>query len=351
MPETIAMAVSGGVDSLVGAFLLKTQGHRVIGLHFFTGYGPSPDSPMPARRENIAALGKHLGIPVHLVDLREVFRRRVVDHFVASYRAGRTPNPCMVCNAAVKFGALLEAAGRRGADRLATGHYARTRLDGAGRVHLMKGADPAKDQSYFLARLTPAQLAAAVFPLGGRTKAAVRALAETQGLSSLAAPESQDVCFIRDGAYNEFLHQEAGVGDAPGPIVDVDGNILGEHRGIHRFTVGQRRGINLPASEPYYVLRLEPDGNRLEVGFRRHLSVSSCTVSDVNWIAGIPASPISAHTRVRYRHTAAASVVTPLDGGRRAHVAFLAPQDAVAPGQGAVFYWDDEVLGGGWIDG
>lgn len=342
-----AIALSGGIDSLVAAWRLQSQGHRLLALHFLTGFeppGPSADAPRPPAAE----AARQLGLPLEVVDLSELFRREVVDVFAARYAAGATPNPCLICNPVVKFGRLLEIARERGAQWLATGHYARREPAPGGGWRLLRGVDRGKDQSYFLARLTPDQLARSRFPLGGLTKAAVRRLAAEQGLRPAAEAESQDICFIRSGTYDAFLEARPGFAAAPGPVVDTAGRELGRHRGLHRFTVGQRRGINCPGPEPYYVVRLDHRHNRLVVGPRRESLRPGCRVEDVNWIHPPERLPLELTVQLRYRHRpVACRVEREPEGGLR--VTFAEPQAAVSPGQGAVFYHDDEVLGGGWI--
>lgn len=347
-PKKIAVAMSGGVDSLVSAFLLKAQGREVFGVHFVTGYETRPDDapcpdPVEAAADRMNPLADRLGIRLSVIDIRTEFRQQVVQYFTRTYRAGKTPNPCLVCNPVVKFGTVFSKARELGAERFATGHYAR--IDEQGR--LLRGMDRTKDQSYFLAFLSPDQLAGAVFPLGTRRKKDVIALAEAEGLRPSAA-ESQDACFIKDGDYKQFLARQPGFDPKPGPVVDLSGNEIGTHRGLFGFTVGQRRGINIPAAEPYYVIRLEPDRNRLVVGQKEDLMTDRCRVEAVRWPRSAPVEPFRAETRVRYRHRAAASTVTPV-GNDRAEVRFDRPQSAVTPGQGAVFYQGEEVAGGGFI--
>lgn len=344
MTGPIAIALSGGIDSLVAAYLLKMQAKEIFGLHFLTGF-EKPDDSGPTR---IKALFQPLDIPVQVVDLKEQFRKTVVDYFAAAYQIGETPNPCLVCNPTIKFGVLLQKARQMGASCLATGHYARVETDASARYRLLKGLDGGKDQSYFLARLTQDQLARACFPLGSWTKDRVRALAAEKGLAPLARSESQDVCFVRDAGYADFLVETVGMIPRPGEIVDTQGRRVGTHEGLHRFTVGQRRGINCPASRPYYVIRIEPRRNRLVVGFKEERYADSCRVRDINWIADVPDGPMAVDTRIRYRHQAVPSTVTPDQKGG-ATVRFEAPQSSVTPGQGAVFYRGEEVIGGGWI--
>lgn len=353
MKHTLAIALSGGVDSLVAASLLKAQGHEVLGVHFFTGYETGTALPLPeAAREGAEALAadlaSQLGIPVEVLDCTREFKHRVVDYFTRTYAAGRTPNPCLTCNPAIKFGVLLEYARHLGASHLATGHYARVQPDGDGGFRLLKGLDPRKEQSYFLARLTSEQLGRACFPLGAMTKPEVVRLARAEGLVPIRGGESQDVCFIREGSYAGFLSAQRGFSQRPGDIVDTRGNVVGTHRGLHRFTVGQRRGINCPAAEPYYVVRIDRRRNRLVVGFKNDLLTGGCRVEEINWIALPPLAPRRANARLRYRHQGSAATLSPIDTGTAA-VTFDTPQRAVTPGQGAVFYSGEEVLGGGWI--
>jgi len=344
MTGPIAIALSGGIDSLVAAYLIKKQGREIFGLHFLTGF-EKPGDPVPTQ---IQALFQPLDIPVQVVDLKAPFRKAVVDYFAAAYQNGETPNPCLVCNPTIKFGVLLQKARHLGATHLATGHYARVETDVAGRYRLLKGVDDGKDQSYFLARLTRDQLARACFPLGSWTKDQVRALAAGKGLVPVARSESQDVCFVRDASYADFLVQTVGMVPKPGEIVDTRGRRVGTHEGLHRYTIGQRRGINCPASRPYYVIRIDIRRNRLVVGFKEDRYTSRCRVRNINWIADAPDGPLAVDTRIRYRHRAAASTVTP-DKRGEAMVRFEQPQSSVTPGQGAVFYRGEEVIGGGWI--
>lgn len=344
MTGSIAIAISGGIDSLVAAYLLKQQHADVFAIHFSTGY----EKPAWPGSKTMAAHCRQLDLPLVVVDLRASFRARVVDYFTDAYRKGETPNPCLVCNPSIKFGALFEKARESGATRLATGHYARVDRHPQGCYRLRKGLDDRKDQSYFLARLTQDQLARACFPLGEWNKQQVRALAEEKGLQPMTRRESQDVCFIQEGSYADFLSRTGRMDSRPGDIVDTDGRLVGTHGGLHQFTVGQRRGINCPASQAYYVVGIDSRNNRLVVGFRDALITQGCRVKDINWIADPPITSVTVDTRIRYRHRAVASVVTPI-GEDGAVVRFDQPQAAVTPGQGAVFYRGDEVIGGGWI--
>jgi tRNA-specific 2-thiouridylase len=344
--ETVAVAVSGGVDSMMTALLLKEQGHPVLALHMIL----LPEDP-PEPGKQISELTARLGVPLHLVDLRGAFQRLVIEPFVKAYRKGKTPNPCVVCNPRIKFSLLQENAIELGAKILATGHYARILSDNSsGSLRLFRGRDRTKDQSYFLYRLNQAQLARTFFPLGDYLKREVKQLAAEAGMGGYYRPESQEICFIKTKDYRGFLEQHLGSDlPGPGPVLDLDNRQLGRHEGIHRYTIGQRRGIGIPSSSPYYVVGLEPDSNSVRVGSKSDLRRKELLVKSVNWIASSPPSPIfEALVRVRSRHKEAPAVIKA--GKEETVVNFLKPQEAITPGQSAVFYWDDEVLGGGIIE-
>ncbi|MBW1894967.1 MAG: tRNA 2-thiouridine(34) synthase MnmA [Deltaproteobacteria bacterium] len=347
MKHVTAVAVSGGIDSLVAASLVKEMGDDVIGIHFKTGF----ETFDPNSENNVSDIARHissqLDIPVKIMDLSNLFRTKVVNYFIKSYMAGVTPNPCLVCNPAIKFGALLESAKEQGASRFSTGHYAGTETDNTGTIRLKKGKDQEKDQSYFLAFLTRRHLSFTYFPLWNLTKNEVRSIAKEKGLAPVSNKESQDVCFIRHMSYAGFLERQ-GISTRPGLIIDTEGNILGQHNGLHFFTVGQRRGINCPAKEPYYVLRINTEDNSLTVGFKNELYRKECRVKDINWICDKPSSPLKMLTRIRYSHKGVLAQVIPTKN-QSAIVIFDSEQPAVTPGQGAVFYKGDEVAGGGWI--
>lgn len=364
MKPVVAIAISGGIDSLMAAYLLKKGGFNVFGIHFITGFEDHSDlkvtqpETVGARlksdsikfhaAQKIAHIESQLDINVKLIDCRKEFKRTVVDYFTQTYQNGQTPNPCMVCNPAIKFGTVLDFACQQGASHLATGHYARLQKDNQGRFHLIRGVDAAKEQSYFLALMNQQQLAKACFPLGEMTKSEVIELAAAKALTPALIKESQDICFIKNKSYAEFLKSQKGFEPQPGTITDVHGNILGQHKGLHLYTVGQRRGINCPASEPYYVIGLDTKHNRLIVGFKKDLLASKFNAVYINWINQRPAEPIYVHARLRYRHKAAAARLVPLDA-HTATICFETPQTAITPGQCAVFYQGNEVLGGGWI--
>ena len=351
MKPRTAVAISGGVDSLMTACLLNEQGHQVSGIHFITGFETVScfeQAPQAQNQHPILDIGKQLGIPIEILDIRNEFQEKIVDYFTRTYQHGQTPNPCMRCNPAIKFGIILSLALERGAQKLATGHYAIIKKDQTGPYRLFKGFDRQKDQSYFLARLTPDQLASALFPLGTMKKTDVIKMAAQRGLKPVTRSESQDVCFIKDNSYKEFLKTRKGFKPEPGRIEDMSGQVVGQHNGLHLFTVGQRRGINCPAADPYYVIRIDIKRNCLVVGTRNDLVSSECKVDEINWIGDAPESPLELYTRVRYRTQEMAATVIPGDRDT-AVVRFKEPQTAITPGQAAVFYKGDEILGGGYI--
>ena len=356
MSLRVVVAMSGGVDSSVAAALLTEAGHEVIGLSMQLydqrdapdafGSCCSLDDLHDARR-----VAHRLGIPHYIVQLEAQFDAAVVRNFVSEYARGRTPIPCVHCNADLKFHHLLERAAGFGAAAVATGHYARVQYDEAARRYrLYRGVDAAKDQSYFLFSLTQAQLAHALFPIGDLVKSDVRRIAARHRLAVADKPDSHEICFIPDGDAAGFVERALGDASTEGEIVDSAGRTLGRHRGVHRFTVGQRKGLGVATGTPLYVLRLEPRQSRVVVGAREELGGCELTASSVNWIAGAPPSgPIRVAARIRHRHREAPAGLTPV-GDARAQVVFDEPQLAITPGQAVVFYDGEEVVGGGWID-
>ncbi len=345
--------MSGGVDSAVAAVLLKKQGHNLTGVTMRL-----TDDTDVSEAEQAAA---SLHIPHEVVDMRTRFRAVVVDAFARSYRAGLTPNPCVVCNFEIKFGALLDYALSKGADKLATGHYARlgsSEEGGESRKTLLKGLDPKKDQSYFLYRLQQNQLQHLAFPLGELTKDAVQAMAVDLGLPQANREESQDICFIPGGDCGRFMAEVPGGRAEPGEIVDEAGRVLGSHDGICAFTVGQRKGLGLGGSagsngdtEPLYVLAIEAKTRQVVVGPRDHGYRDEIDIANVSWVSGIaPAGTFNASAKIRYNTTAVPGTVKPSGSGLYT-AAFATPVFAPAPGQSVVFYDGDEVLGGGIISG
>ncbi len=351
--------MSGGVDSSVAAALIARNRRELVGFSFKLidrlagsedrwGRCCSPEDFRDAR-----AIADRLGFAHYVIDLQQAFERGVLAPFVADYAAGRTPSPCVRCNSQIKFGAFVDRARAVGAQRVVTGHYANLVRDrGTGRTLLQRAADPTKDQSYFLFDLSQAQLAVAEFPLGGMTKDDVRGLAREIGLSTADKPESMDLCFVAAGeSYRSFLDQR-GVASADdgGEIVDAAGTVVGRHTGVAAFTVGQRRGLGLGGgSDPLFVVRLDPGGRRVVVGSERELWSESCRIERVRWIPfDRPSGPLRAMVRLRSSHSGAWATLTD-SGDGSAEIIFDEPQRAITPGQAAVAYDGDWVLGGGWI--
>ncbi len=342
----VVIAMSGGVDSAVAAALLKERFDAVTAVHMLTGVFGADESNPSLR--NVSAIAEALGLPLLFWDLSAEFKRDVTDYFVRSYANGETPNPCVICNPRIKFGVMLRRALDLDADAFATGHYARIRFaDASSRYRLLKGADSSKDQSYFLSRLNQEQLSKTVFPLGDLLKSEVRTMAGERGLAGLVTPESQEFCFMGEKNYTEFL--ETSITPVPGDFVDTAGNPLGRHKGVHRYTIGQRRGLNLPSTEPYYVVGIDCAANRVILGRKNDLLAKEMLVRDINWIAETPHEAFDARVRIRFRHREAPATVRPLDQ-TTARVVFHEDVRAITPGQAAVFYDGPITLGGGWIE-
>ncbi len=348
------VAMSGGVDSSVAAALTAEQGGAAAGIALRLYSVPddaartgktccAPDDLHDARRA-----ASKIGIPFYVYDAQERFQKTVIDDFIESYRSGRTPNPCVRCNDEVKFDWLLERARILGAGALATGHYARVERGADGRLRLLRARDASKDQSYFLHGLTQAELERVRFPLGDLTKAQVRQLARERGLPNADKPESMEVCFVGDAPLGDFLEAH-GVPASRGEIVDLAGRALGEHDGVHRFTVGQRRGLGVSRALPLYVAAIDADKQRVVVGTRDEVARGQFGASRASWVAAAPEPGARCSVQIRHRGKPLAAQVEPSPDGR-VQVALLEPAVGVAPGQSAVFYDGDSVLGGATID-
>ena len=364
----IAVAMSGGVDSSAAAAILQEQGHELVGFTmqlWNQGRGINVDEngeSLPSRCCSLddvydaRRVAEELGFPFYVLNLEKEFERDVVQPFVASYLHGETPIPCVACNSRLKFASLDKLAASLGCDKVATGHYARVEFDEAtNRYRLLRGLDRQKDQSYFLWELTQDQLSRALFPLGELSKPDARDAARRADLAVAEKKESQEICFVPDGDYAGFIdryleaEQQAERLPGAGPIVTSAGEVIGEHTGIHRYTVGQRRGIGIAQPRPLYVLAIDAKKNEVVVGSDQELLRTELTAARVNWIAiESPCAAVRAEVRVRYRHTAEPATITALSDNH-VRVKFDEPQRAITPGQATVFYRGEEVVGGGWI--
>lgn len=345
---TIGIGMSGGTDSSLAAYLLAEQGCEVRGFTLRLWNEPSTKSS-DSHLERARAVAAKLGISHRVVELGEAFRQRIVEPFVDEYARGRTPSPCVRCNVGVKFGLMLELALADGCSALATGHYVRAERNAAGRIGLRRGADAAKDQSYFLAGLGQEQLERARFPLGNMEKREVKALSDSLGLVPHSQAESQDLCFIPDGDCAAFLARQRPDLVQPGAIVTMDGKELGRHPGAFRYTVGQRHGLGLGGG-PWYVLRIDLARNEVVVGQRADLLAREVRLSGFNWVGVEPVPEVAVLAQLRYNMRPVPALLRRTDEANVA-LAFTEPVAAVAPGQFAVAYVDDQVAGGGWIEG
>jgi len=380
----VVLAMSGGVDSSVAAWLLRRAGHDVTGV--FMRHGATTDAASgrpgldPAAGESsveessaeccrvqtwpTSACAKHvccsaadaadarrvadrLAIPFYVLDFEDQFQR-IIDHFVDQYVAGRTPNPCILCNTWLKFGKLIEYADAVGAEFIATGHYARLVRQEDGRPALLRGLDRTKDQSYVLFGIDRGVLPRVMFPVGEHRKEEIRQIAAELGLAVASKRESQEICFVPDQDHAKFIRQRRPGLDTAGDVVTTDGMVVGRHDGFERFTVGQRHGLGIALGEPYYVVRSEPEARRVVLGRREKLARRELTATEANWLIDPPQEPFRAAVKIRYRSRAVEATVTPL-ADARFHVAFDEPRHGVAPGQAAVCYTGDRVFGGGWI--
>lgn len=354
--KRVVVAMSGGVDSSVAAAILVEQGYEVIGMIMrlwsdeAMGGAEHNRCCTPEQMADAERIANHLGIPFYVLDTKDVFRATVVEYFINGHRQGITPNPCMECNRHIRFHYLLNNALALDADYLATGHYAQIEHS-ANRQHLLKkGIDESKDQSYVLSVMGQEQLAHALFPVGEYPKTEVRAIAERFGLPTASKKDSQDLCFLGDGNYRRFLEDYAPGIMQPGPIVRKTGEKVGEHTGLANYTIGQRKGLHIYASEPLYVIAMNPYTNVLIVGTRDELGRTTLSARRVNWISGeSPSAPFRAEVKIRYKATPVPALVEPLNADR-IHVTFDTPLRDITPGQGAVIYDGDICLGGGIIE-
>ncbi len=355
--KTIAVAMSGGVDSSTTAALLKKEGHNIIGItmRLYTGFSACCGL---SDVEDARKVAEDMGFPFHVISFEKEFAHDVIDRFVGEYLKGRTPNPCVLCNQQLKFNFLLDKARELGADYLATGHYARNTLDSAtGQYQLRKASDLTKDQSYFLFTMGQEILSRILFPLGEFTKEETRNLAKDLGLRIHKKRESQDICFVPSGDYVPFIESWMHARKeffrdplpGPGPFVDPKGRVLGLHQGIYRYTVGQRSGLGIALGTPVYVKEINVEENKIILGSIDEIHSDSCRVTNVSWVSGeAPTGILKATVKVRYRHPGVESEISEeSNGGYR--IQFQKPQRAVTPGQAAVFYLGDKVIGGGWI--
>ena len=359
MSGRVLVAMSGGVDSSVAAAMLREQGYDVVGVAMRL----APDIPgaIGARHatccshddfEDARRVAERLDFPFYVVDLRADFAARVIDNFVDEYLRGRTPNPCVMCNREIKFDRLWSRAQALAADFIATGHYAQIERDIAGRLHLRRAVDTAKDQSYFLFSLTQRELARTLFPLGATTKTQVRARARALGLANADKPESQEICFVPDGAYARFVERNANPERIRGGrIVDGAGRVLAQHGGVHNFTIGQRRGLGVATGEPLYVRKISAERGDVVAGRRDELSAAGLVARDVSLVdpQAVQEGEMAVEVKIRYRHPAIPARVRMTDASR-AEVRFDSSGPAVTPGQACVFYRGDDVVGGGFID-
>jgi len=343
--KSVAVALSGGMDSFYAAWLLKDEGWDVVGIHLVLPI------VQQERQRSVSLLSDELGIPLFFLDVRDFFQEKVINYFINSYLNGVTPNPCVVCNQLVKFEKVIEWMDERGIDFLATGHYARVRKNPSrSYTELLKGRDGRKDQSYFLHRLSQAHLYRALFPLGDSTKEKVALKAKGKGFPKAFHAESQEICFIPDNDYRALLQGHTGEKiPQPGHVVDLEGHVLGSHRGIHAYTIGQRHGLGIASKDPLYVYQIRPEKHEIVVASKEHLFSKSLIAEDFHWIGPQPDSQtIKVQAQIRYRHTPAQATLTILSADS-VRCDFYEPQWAITPGQALVCYEGERVLGGGWI--
>jgi len=346
--KTIAVALSGGMDSSYAATMLKDEGWNIIGIHLLL---PIPPKESARKIRIVRLLSDRLRIPLYFLDVKDFFQKKVIDYFFSSYYLGLTPNPCVVCNYVVKFEQIIRWIDIKRIDYLATGHFARLKKGLNGRyMELLKGKDRQKDQSYFLHRLNQSHLSRTIFPLGDLTKGEIGLLAKEKGLPESIHPESQEICFIPDNNYRSFFKGQVNKKIlSNGNIVDLEGNVLGVHSGTYAYTIGQRHGLGIASREPLYVFRIRPETNEVTVGPREALFTKTLIAEDFNWIGTKPSKKrIRVQAQIRYRHKAADGTLS-IISSNLVHFEFDQPQWAITPGQAFVCYEGEKVLGGGWI--
>lgn len=346
MPNTnkkVLLEMSGGLDSSVAAMLLKNEGYEVVGVMMHLHDSPSFDSDLRLAKE----VAKQLEIEFHVIDFREQFKKEVIDYFINTYKEAQTPNPCIVCNQKMKFGAIFDVASQLNCDKIATGHYACAKHDN-GVYSLYRAKDLTKDQSYVLHFLNQEQLSKIIFPLGDYTKDEIRALARASALPCADKPESQDICFIENETYAEFIQKNFDYVPRPGNVVDTKGNVLGQHDGLINYTIGQRKGLGIASSKPLYVLSLNKETNEVVLGPKNETFTNSVSIIDVNWISGkAPANNFNCQAKLRYRQSPKDCIAHVT--GSKVNLEYPEGIDSVTPGQFAVLYDGDRVLGGGII--
>jgi len=354
MKKRVLVAMSGGVDSSVAAAILKEQGYEVISATMkiwpkeFCGMDKERSCCSLKDIEDAKRVSDKLGIKHYVLNFEKVFRKDVIDYFTSEYLKGRTPNPCIICNEKIKFGAFLKKALELECDYIATGHYAR--IEKNGRYKLKEAVDKSKDQSYVLWTLTQRQLKKVLFPLGELTKNKVRSIARDLGLDIYKKPDSQEICFVPNNDYSSFIKKYCSIKDKEGDIVDISGNVLGKHKGYWNFTIGQRRGLGIAAPRPLYVLEIKPKENVIVAGEAIEVKKKRFTVKDVNWLDSSSLGKVKkAQVKIRYNHKKSPAFLKDL-GSKRIEIEFKEAQDAITPGQAAVFYDGEYVLGGGWIE-
>jgi tRNA-specific 2-thiouridylase len=344
MTEKIAAAVSGGIDSLVAAFILKKQNFDVTAFHFFTGYESKKKDFI--KSEITKMLGK-INIPVVFIDIEKDFEDKIVSYFKNSYIKGLTPNPCLVCNPLIKFGLLLEEAEKRGIKKIATGHYVKTIVE-ENNIFIAKANDSLKDQSYFLSMVPNTHLKKAVFPIGKLKKTKVKKIADNFGLIPSEKDESQDICFIKQKNYKKFLEKDKSLSLKPGNIIDSSGKLIGSHNGVHNFTIGQRKGLNCPGPHPYYVLKTNPETRTVTAGKKEELLSTSLIAENFNWFKDPDNFPFEAEFKIRYSHKGEKGKIYKLENNLY-KVTFTNPVSSVTPGQGLVIYDEEKIIGAGFI--